>query len=144
MPWRGDKPPYHTGKDAGIEGEANDGLHDSVPETVTPYHTWVSEVMSQQTTLAAVVPYYLKFITAFPNIASLALAEAEEVNAKWSGLGYMTRARNLHAGAKDVMERFGGILPSKVDELKTIAGIGPYTAGGERRAVEIPKPLSRI
>lgn len=94
-----------------------------------PYATWVSETMLQQTRVETVKGYYQRFLTAFPTIEALAEAQEEEVLKLWEGLGYYSRARNLHAGAKQVVTQFGGKLPSDVNALRTIRGIGPYTAG---------------
>jgi A/G-specific adenine glycosylase len=101
-------------------------------ETYDPYHVWVSEVMAQQTRLEVVVPYFLRFIEAFPTLAALAEASEDEVTAAWSGLGYYRRARMLLAGAVDVQSRFGGRIPDDLESLLGIPGIGPYTAGAIR------------
>ncbi len=94
-----------------------------------PWWIWVSEVMAQQTRMETVVPYFHRFIERFPTLSSLADADTQDVLTLWQGLGYYSRARNLHAGARYVKERFGGTLPPTADELVTIPGIGPYTAG---------------
>jgi len=94
-----------------------------------PYHVWVSEVMLQQTRMEVVLPYFARFIGRFPDVASLARAAADEVATAWSGLGYYRRAKMLRAGAVAVVTQFGGVIPSAVDELLTIPGIGRYTAG---------------
>jgi A/G-specific adenine glycosylase len=94
-----------------------------------PYGVWVSEVMLQQTRMEVVLGYYERFMARFPDVPSLAAASFDDVTAAWSGLGYYRRARMLRDGAVDVMTRFGGVIPSAVDELMTIAGIGRYTAG---------------
>jgi A/G-specific adenine glycosylase len=94
-----------------------------------PYRVWVSEVMLQQTRMEVVLPYFERFLARFPDLESLARATDDEVMAAWSGLGYYRRAKMLRAGAADVVERFSGVIPSKVDELLTIPGIGRYTAG---------------
>ena len=94
-----------------------------------PYHVWVSEVMLQQTRMEVVLPYFERFIARFPDIAVLAKASDDEVIAAWSGLGYYRRARMLRDGARAVTARFQGALPSTVEELLTIPGIGRYTAG---------------
>lgn len=98
-------------------------------ERYEPYHVWVSEVMLQQTRMEVVLGYFDRFITRFPTVEALAAATDDEVTAAWSGLGYYRRARMLRDGARDVVARFGGIVPRTVDELLTIAGIGRYTAG---------------
>jgi A/G-specific adenine glycosylase len=85
--------------------------------------------MLQQTRMEVVLPYFERFLARFPTIVSLAAATDDDVTSAWSGLGYYRRARMLRAGAVAVMERFGGVLPTTVDELLTIPGIGRYTAG---------------
>ena len=95
----------------------------------TGYRVWVSEVMLQQTRVATVLPYYDRFLRAFPTVQALAASELGAVLALWSGLGYYRRARGLHEGAREVAARFGGELPRTVEELRAIRGIGPYTAG---------------
>ncbi|KAL3669356.1 hypothetical protein V7S43_005732 [Phytophthora oleae] len=99
------------------------------PRKVAPYETWVSEIMLQQTRVDTVVEYFLRWIDKFPTVAALAEANEEDVNALWAGLGYYRRARMLHAGAKYVVANYDGELPSTVDQLLAIPGIGPYTAG---------------
>ncbi len=98
-------------------------------ESRDPYRIWISEVMLQQTRTAAVLPYYERFLAAFPNVAALAAADDDKLMKLWEGLGYYSRARNLKKGAMQVMERFGGALPRRKTELRSIAGIGDYTAG---------------
>jgi A/G-specific adenine glycosylase len=85
--------------------------------------------MLQQTRVATVIAYFERFLVRFPDLAALAAAAEGDVLALWSGLGYYRRARGLHRGAREVVERFGGELPRTVDELRTIRGIGAYTAG---------------
>ncbi|GGE34783.1 A/G-specific adenine glycosylase [Agaricicola taiwanensis] len=97
-------------------------------EKADPYRVWLSEIMLQQTTTVAAAPYFLRFLTRFPDVAALAGAPVEEVLKLWAGLGYYARARNLHACAKAVMDRHHGIFPSSEAELLTLPGIGPYTA----------------
>lgn len=92
-----------------------------------PYRTWVSEVMLQQTRVAAVIEHYNAFLRRFPTILALALASEDEVLAAWSGLGYYRRARMLHKAAKFITEERGGVLPSTAVELRTLPGIGEYT-----------------
>ncbi|MEG9437065.1 A/G-specific adenine glycosylase [Edaphobacter sp. HDX4] len=94
-----------------------------------PYRTWVSEVMLQQTRVAAVIEHYNAFLRRFPTILALALASEDEVLAAWSGLGYYRRARMLHRAAKFITEERGGVLPSTAAELRTLPGIGEYTCG---------------
>lgn len=98
------------------------GIHD-------PYRTWVSETMLQQTRVETVIGYYERFLARFPDVAALAATPEDEVLKMWEGLGYYSRARNLHQGAKQVMDAFGGSIPASVEELRRIRGIGPYTAG---------------
>lgn len=97
--------------------------------TGDPYAVWISEVMLQQTRIAAVLPYYRRWMERFPSAAALAAAPLDDVLAAWSGLGYYGRARNLHAGAREVVERWGGRLPGSAAELRELPGIGRYTAG---------------
>ena len=95
----------------------------------TPYHVWVSEIMLQQTRIEAVIPYYARFLDALPDIPSLAAVEEDKLLKLWEGLGYYSRARNLQKAAKRVMADFGGELPREAAKLKTLPGIGDYTAG---------------
>ncbi len=92
-----------------------------------PYQTWVSEVMLQQTRVAAVLEHYAAFLKRFPTLLSLALATESEVLAAWSGLGYYRRARMLHRAAKFITEERGGVLPATAVELRTLPGVGEYT-----------------
>ncbi|KAK1736789.1 adenine DNA glycosylase [Skeletonema marinoi] len=92
------------------------------------YGVWVSEIMLQQTRVEAVIKYWIKWMDSFPTVHSLANATPEEVNAHWAGLGFYRRARLLHAGAKRVVDEYGGIVPNTVDELMKVEGIGRYTA----------------
>ncbi len=94
-----------------------------------PYRVWLSEIMLQQTTVAAVKDYFLKFIARWPTVHELAAADREDVMRAWAGLGYYARARNLHACAKVVSVEHGGIFPQTIAELQKLPGIGPYTAG---------------
>ena len=94
-----------------------------------PYQVWLSEIMLQQTTVAAVKEYYLKFIALWPSVQDLAEADREDVMRAWAGLGYYARARNLHACAKVVASELNGNFPQTIDELQKLPGIGPYTAG---------------
>lgn len=95
----------------------------------TGYSALVSEAMLQQTQVSRVVDKYIAFMRQFPTVADLARAPEREVLAAWQGLGYYGRAKRLHAAAKAVVERFGGRVPSSVEELRTLPGVGPYTAG---------------
>lgn len=94
-----------------------------------PYRVWISEVMLQQTTVAAVIPYYERFLAKFPDVQSLAAAQETDVLRLWEGLGYYSRARNLHKGAKELVAERGGEFPREVSELQSLPGIGRYTAG---------------
>jgi A/G-specific adenine glycosylase len=93
-----------------------------------PYHVWLSEIMLQQTTVAAVIPYFHKFLNRWPQIQDLAAAAPDEVMAAWAGLGYYARARNLHACAKAVAALPGARFPETEEGLRDLPGIGPYTA----------------
>ena len=97
-------------------------------QTPDPYHVWLSEIMLQQTTVAAVVPYFNKFIDLWPDIHALADAPSEKIMQEWAGLGYYARARNLHKCAKIVSNELNGIFPSKQSELQKLPGIGDYTS----------------
>src|SRR5438128_2383362 len=93
-----------------------------------PYHVWLSELMLQQTRVTAVLEHYQRFLKRFPTIECLARAQLSSVLAVWSGLGYYRRARMLHAAAKKVVKEFGGKLPARPGSLRTLPGIGRYTA----------------
>lgn len=93
-----------------------------------PYRVWLSEIMLQQTTVPAVIPYFLKFTARWPRVQDLAAAETDKVMAAWAGLGYYARARNLHKCAKEVSARFGGVFPDSEAKLLELPGIGAYTA----------------
>jgi A/G-specific adenine glycosylase len=94
-----------------------------------PYAVWVSEVMAQQTRIEAVLPYYARWMARFPTVAALAAASQQEALALWEGLGYYSRARNLHRADRVVMAEHGGQLPSEAAALRRLPGIGRYTAG---------------
>ena len=94
-----------------------------------PYRIWLSEVMLQQTQVKTVLPHYLRFLKRFPTLGSLAQAPLENVLAAWAGLGYYSRAKNLHRTARLVRERYGGDFPQEEAALRDLPGIGPYTAG---------------
>jgi A/G-specific adenine glycosylase len=110
--------------------------------TRDPYVIWLSEVMLQQTQVVTVIPYYRRFIERFPDVAALAAANEDDVLARWSGLGYYSRARNLHRAAQFVMRDHGGRFPSDFGAIRALPGIGRSTAAaicafafGERRAI---------
>ena len=96
---------------------------------VNPYHVLLSEAMLQQTQVATVVPYFHRFIEAFPTVQTLADADEQAVLTLWQGLGYYRRARNLHAAAKSIVDDFAGEVPASVDDLLKLPGVGRYTAG---------------
>ena len=96
--------------------------------TKDPYRIWISEVMLQQTRVDTVIPYYERFIGAFPDVRSLARAKEERVLKNWEGLGYYSRARNLLAAAREVVADYGGKLPDTAERLKDLPGFGPYTS----------------
>ena len=105
-----------------------------------PYRVWVSEVMLQQTTVAAVIPYHERFLAAFPTVEALANADEAAVLRLWEGLGYYSRARNLHAAAKAVVARGG--WPTSVEGLRELPGVGRYTAGAVASfAFGVPAPI---
>ena len=96
--------------------------------TRDPYRVWISEIMLQQTRVAAVVPYYRRFLTRFPTMHALARARLDAVLGSWTGLGYYSRARNLHRAAKEIVARHGGEFPRRIEEALALPGIGHYTA----------------
>lgn len=96
--------------------------------TADPYRIWISEIILQQTRVVQGLDYYLRFVGRFPDIRSLALAEEDEVMKYWQGLGYYSRARNLHAAAKCMLADYGGEFPRSYDGVRALKGIGDYTA----------------
>ena len=94
----------------------------------SPYRTWISEIMLQQTQVDTVIPYFSRWMARFPDVESLANADIQEVLSFWEGLGYYSRARNLHKAARMVMREMDGELPQTAKELQVLPGIGPYTA----------------
>ncbi|HKD20598.1 MAG TPA: A/G-specific adenine glycosylase, partial [Rhizomicrobium sp.] len=98
-------------------------------ERSDPYRVWLSEIMLQQTTVAAVAGYYRKFLARWPDVEALAAAPLDDVLAAWAGLGYYARARNLHKAAQRVAYELDGQFPETVDALRTLPGVGTYTAG---------------
>lgn len=95
----------------------------------TPYHVWISEIMLQQTRVAAVLEYYRRFMEALPAVADLAAVEEDRLLKLWQGLGYYNRARNLQKAARQIVVDYGGRFPDTYDGLRTLAGVGEYTAG---------------
>lgn len=122
--------------------------------TRDPYRVWLSEIMLQQTQVTTVLDYYARFLARFPDVKALAEAPQDDVLALWSGLGYYSRARNLHRCAQQVMSEFGGQFPRTVPELSSLPGIGRSTAGaiasfcfGERVAIldaNVRRVLTRV
>ncbi len=96
--------------------------------TRDPYRVWLSEIMLQQTQVSTVLDYYPRFLQRFPDVGALAAAPQDDVLGLWSGLGYYSRARNLHRCAQEVMDRFGGVFPQSAELLQTLPGIGRSTA----------------
>ncbi|MCL6267500.1 A/G-specific adenine glycosylase [Flagellimonas myxillae] len=110
--------------------------------TKDPYKIWLSEIMLQQTRVAQGMPYYHKFLKAFPIVHDLAKAPEEKVLKLWQGLGYYSRARNLHATAKAVVENYGGKFPNTYKELKALKGVGDYTASAIASiCFDLPEPV---
>ncbi|MEG1918501.1 MAG: A/G-specific adenine glycosylase, partial [Oscillospiraceae bacterium] len=99
------------------------------PTQPSAYHTWVSEIMLQQTRVTAVLGYYHRFMAAFPTVQDLAAADPERLLKLWEGLGYYSRARNLQKAAQVLVTEYGGVFPASYDALLTLPGIGDYTAG---------------
>ncbi|TAK99191.1 MAG: A/G-specific adenine glycosylase [Rhodospirillaceae bacterium] len=119
-------------------------------KTADPYAVWLSEIMLQQTTVAAVKPYFETFLRRWPTVAALAAAPVSDVMAAWAGLGYYARARNLHACAKAVTDSCGGHFPDTVEGLRALPGIGPYTAAAvaaiafNRKATVVDGNVERV
>ena len=97
-------------------------------KTKNPYNIWLSEIILQQTRIEQGLPYYIKFIKAFPTIHDLAKSKEENIYKLWQGLGYYSRAQNLHLTAKRIVNEYNGVFPNSHEELKTLRGIGDYTA----------------
>lgn len=112
-----------------VDWQRRHGRHD-LPwqNTRDPYRIWLSEIMLQQTQVSTVIPYYAKFLARFPDVAALARAPIDDVMALWAGLGYYSRARNLHRCAQAVLERHGGTFPASPEQLAELPGIGRSTA----------------
>ena len=100
------------------------GRHGLPWQVSDPYRVWLSEIMLQQTQVSTVLGYYARFLERFPDLATLAAAPVDDVLAHWSGLGYYTRARNLHKAAQQVMAGFGGEFPARREAIETLPGIG--------------------
>ncbi|MFT6914015.1 MAG: A/G-specific adenine glycosylase [Motiliproteus sp.] len=98
-------------------------------QSITPYRVWLSEVMLQQTQVATVIPYFERFIAAFPSVEALAGADIDQVLHLWTGLGYYARGRNLHKAAQQVVDQHGGLFPDTLASLEALPGIGRSTAG---------------
>ncbi len=112
-------------------------------EQADPYRVWASEIMLQQTTITAVKPYFERFMTRFPTVDALAQAPSESVMQAWAGLGYYSRARNLHACAKVVADQHGGRFPDTEEGLRELPGIGAYTAGAVA-AIAFDRPAAAV
>lgn len=111
-------------------------------EIASPYRTWISEMMLQQTQVDTVIPYFLRFMVQFPDVETLASAPLDDVLKQWEGLGYYSRARNLHKAAQQVVAAHAGKLPQTYKDLQTLPGIGPYAAAAIASiAYEIPVPV---
>jgi len=95
---------------------------------IEPYRVWASEIMLQQTQVDTVIPYFLRFMESFPSVEALAAAATDDVLHHWTGLGYYARARNLHACAQAIVDKYQGSFPSDPEELERLPGIGPSTA----------------
>ena len=107
-----------------------------------PYAIWISEAMLQQTRVETVIPYYERFLGRFPDVHALADADMDDVLGVWAGLGYYSRARNLKAAARAVLDRFDGEIPDDAESLRSLPGIGPYTAGAVASiAFDRPEPI---
>jgi A/G-specific adenine glycosylase len=138
-----------------IAWQRRHGRHD-LPwqDTHDPYPVWLSEIMLQQTQVETVIPYYTRFLGRFPDIAALAAAEEDTVMAHWAGLGYYSRARNLHAAARRIAGEHGGRFPQQIDAILELPGIGRSTAAaiaafayGQRRAIldgNVKRVLARV
>jgi A/G-specific adenine glycosylase len=141
-----------------IRWQQQSGRHDlpwqQQGRTRDPYRVWLSEIMLQQTQVATVIPYYVRFLARFPDLARLAAAPTEDVMAMWSGLGYYARARNLQRAAQDVVARHGGRFPRRIEDIGSLPGIGRSTAAaiavfafGARAAIldgNVKRVLARV
>lgn len=119
-------------------------------ETPDPYRVWLSEIMLQQTTVKAVGPYFEKFVARWPSVSALGGASQDDVLRMWAGLGYYSRARNLHACAVAVAREHGGVFPDTEEGLRALPGIGPYTAAAiaaiafDRRTMPVDGNIERV
>src|SRR5712672_4659226 len=119
-------------------------------ERADPYRVWLSEIMLQQTGVKTVGPYFEKFITRWPDVAALGRASLDDVLRMWAGLGYYSRARNLHACAVAVLREHGGVFPDTEAGLRSLPGIGPYTAAAisaiafDRRTMPVDGNIERV
>src|SRR5688572_9898598 len=138
-----------------IAWQKQHGRHDLPWQgTRDPYAIWLSEIMLQQTQVATVIPYYNRFLARFPGVAELAAAPLDEVLRLWSGLGYYSRARNLHKAAQVVVNEHGGRFPRRFEEVTTLPGVGRSTAAaicvfsfGARHAIldgNVKRVLARL
>jgi len=132
-----------TFADAIIYWQKKHGRHDLPWQNTTdPYAIWVSEIMLQQTQVTAVIGYYAAFMQRFPDIATLANASQEQVLQSWSGLGYYSRARNLHNAAQTIIDAFDGVFPTDFDDIQRLSGIGRSTAAAiSTFALNKPQPI---
>jgi A/G-specific adenine glycosylase len=106
-----------------------------------PYKVWVSEIMLQQTRVDTVIPYFNRFLEWFPTLDDFAAAEEEKILKAWEGLGYYSRVRNLQTAVKEVQEKYNGIVPNNPEDISSLKGVGPYTAGAILSiAYGIPEP----
>ena len=119
-------------------------------ERADPYRVWLSEIMLQQTGVKTVGPYFLKFVARWPDVAALGRASLDDVLRMWAGLGYYSRARNLHACAVEVLRDHGGVFPDNEAGLRALPGIGPYTAAAiaaiafDRRTMPVDGNIERV
>jgi A/G-specific adenine glycosylase len=138
-----------------LKWQQQHGRHDLPWQaSADPYRVWLSEIMLQQTQVVTVIPYYKQFLHKFPTVKALAQAHEDEVLGLWSGLGYYSRARNLHRCAQRVVAEHGGVFPTSKDALQRLPGIGPSTAAaiaslcfGQREAIldgNVKRVLTRV
>src|SRR3954470_20086597 len=119
-------------------------------ERADPYRVWLSEIMLQQTGVKTVAPYFLKFVARWPDVEALARASLDDVLRMWAGLGYYSRARNLHACAIAVQRNHSGIFPDSEQSLRALPGVGPYTAAAiaaiafGRRTMPVDGNIERV